>query len=400
MYGFCSSKNLPQWLPQWGRRLPIPGVSFHMPIKLMICLFSILILGGCTSSVTDVESDAESKSSDLSENAEPVDCNESGENCACQLPDGRKILHRFKVELFQSHQASCGLTCAQQSREAICDNGSLVRSPGFDFLTCEEAECSACELPWGEQLAEGASMDVYQESEVGCTESCKRATVRCSEGRLLGANLRSYSHPSCRVLDCKDCMTPWGDRVADGASIRGYSQGSAQCGERCTKLDLNMKCKAGSFDPVEIATFKYASCVQEDCIQCQTPWGTIIPNLRQVPAFKKATVPCGESCLDNNNVTSRVCVDGALTGPENYRFANCMSQNCDEGGGAPGFVCRLPWSKASILPGTQVSAYTKESVGCDDNCDNYRVSRKCRLEDGLLDGHPGAIYRSCTRDCR
>lgn len=373
-----------------------------MSVKHLLLLFMIPLMFGCTASVTDIETQQEKQSSSAVEDEQiiPVDCDSGGENCSCELPDGREIADGATVDMFSSAKASCGQTCAQRMQQATCENGSLVRVPGYDFLSCEEAQCAACELPWGEQLAEGARIDVFRRSEVGCKESCQKSSVTCSGGNLVGANLSTYPYPSCVILDCQQCTTPWGDVVDDGTNVRFYSVDTLPCGQKCSDHDIYLKCTAGKFpDTVDYTVFKHETCTTEQCLKCDTPWGTTVNNNVQVSAFKKATVPCDQSCLDAGNITSRVCVDGTLTGPSDFAYGSCSPEVCDEGGGAPGYVCRMPWSKGNALPGTEISAYTKESVDCSDNCDKYRVTRKCRIEDGLWDGHPGAIYKNCTRNC-
>lgn len=371
---------------------------------MLLLLFPLLmILGGCTASVTDIESEEEAKAS-VSEVTEedviPTDCDESGVNCSCKLPDGREITNGGTVDMFSSAQASCGQTCSQRVDEATCENGTLVRAPGHDFLTCEEAECAACELPWGEQLAEGATQDVYRYDEVGCKDSCQKSTVRCSGGRLVGANLSTYPHPTCVVLECIQCRTPWGDMVDDGAGIRMYSDESPACGQACHTVDIYAKCSGGEFRDVNLEVFKFGTCQMQPCLKCDTPWGTVLNNNQQVSGYRRPSVPCGQSCLEGGNVAPRVCVDGVLTGSSDHSYGSCTPDLCDEGGGAPGFVCRIPWSTGNALPGTGISAYTRESVDCDDDCDNYRVTRICRILDGLWSGNPGAIYPNCTRNCK
>ena len=372
-------------------------------VRLLILLFLPLVLG-CTASVTDIESQQEKQSSSAAVEDEqiiPVDCNSAGENCSCELPDGTEIANGATVDMFSSAKANCGQTCAQRMQPATCENGELVRVPGHDYLSCEEAVCAACELPWGEQLAEGASIDVYRRDQVGCKENCQRSSVSCSGGRLVGANLSTYPYPSCVVQNCIQCRTPWGDMVDDGTQIRVYSAETLPCGQRCGDHDQYIRCTAGEFpDTVDLTIFRHETCATEQCMRCDTPWGTTINNNTQVSAYRNASVPCNQSCLDGGNVTSRVCVDGTLTGDSNYNYGSCLPEVCEEGGGAPGYVCRIPWSKGNALPGTEISAYTRESVDCEESCDDFRVTRKCRIEDGLWDGHPGAIYPNCTRDCR
>jgi hypothetical protein len=350
---------------------------------------------GCTASVTDGETEEIAQGS---ENVSVIECEGSESECFCELPDGRKLLHGSTIEMYKTSKSSCGLTCAQQMKPAICMNGKLVVESGYNFQKCEEVECQACQLPWGEQLSEGAEIEVYKADKVGCTSSCQKSTVRCTNNQLVGANLSTYPYPNCILQECKECLTPWGVKVPDGQSIVGYTTETVNCGTKCSSKSL--KCEAGQFSSVDIALYKFGTCKAETCLECETPWGLKIPNNRQVTAFKSSRVACGQSCLDNNNALGRMCVDGVLTGDSAYRYGSCSPDICEEGGGAPGFVCRLPWDGSNALAGTIITAYSKQNVGCDDNCDKYRVTRKCRIEDGLFDGAPEAIYPNCTRNCK
>lgn len=362
-----------------------------MPVILLILV--LFLSAGCTSSVTDSQPEEEAATA---ESITPVTC-EEGDSCFCELPNGTQVRDGATIPMFAKQKASCASTCANEKVDVTCRNGRFELIPGYSYLSCEESECQSCELPWGEQLAEGATIEVYQRDKVGCTETCRQSTTRCSNGRLVGANLSTYSHPTCEVQTCVQCTTPWGDKVQDGQSIRMFKESSVMCGNRCESK--SMKCTAGEFDAADLAVYKEQNCQVEACQRCNTPWGAILNNGQQVLAFQNESVACGESCADNGNMAPRACVDGILTGSANHTFGTCTPRDCEDGGGAPGFVCRVPWSGASMLAGTQVTAFSKNQVGCNESCDDHMSLRTCQLADGLLDGKPEAIFPSCVRNC-
>ncbi len=366
-------------------------------MQKLIVLFALsyLFLTGCTSSVTEPK--IETTSSSSKDEAQQLECEES-ETCACDLPDGRSILSGEKLTMYRSSKPGCGVSCESQKIEIECTNGDLGLHSQFPAFTCEETECSACELPWGEQLAEGATISAFRDDVVNCKSECEARDVTCSNGRLVGANISTYSFPNCRIEKCIECTTPWGDKVGDGERVRGYASESVKCGNRCESTYLT--CDSGKFDELDEKKFKFGACTQEKCVECITPWGTKLYNNQQAIAYKSGSVACDKSCLDNGNMQPRSCVDGVLTGDPSFKFGSCAPETCEEGGGAPGFVCRLPWSGAQALGGTEITAYSKQSVGCNDSCDKYQHLRKCRIEDGLFDGPPEAIYRNCTNDCK
>ncbi|MEO0337204.1 MAG: hypothetical protein AAF202_12480, partial [Pseudomonadota bacterium] len=334
-------------------------------MQLMTLILSILLLSGCTSSVT------ESKKEEAAQTAEslvPVDCLD-GEECFCELPNGTRVADQATINMFSTQRASCVSSCSQQQVEVRCNKGKFELIPGYSYLSCEESECNACELPWGEELAEGASLEVYQQQSVGCKDSCRRSTVRCSGGRLVGANLSSYPYPTCQVQECIQCTTPWGDLIDDGAYVRMFKEDEVACGNRCESQ--NMRCVSGEFDAALLVEYNHQTCSAEPCLKCNAPWGQVLNNNQQVTAFRNETVPCGESCADNGNMAPRACVDGVLIGSTAHNFGSCNPANCEDGGGAPGFVCRVPWSGLTMLAGTQVTAYSKSAVSCNESCDDH-----------------------------
>lgn len=353
-----------------------------------------LTLWSCTSQVGDEVA----KPSDVGELVK-VDCKTEG-TCFCSLPDGSQIASGAKLTMFKAQKAPCGQSCATQKTEVECVNGQIQLLPTHPFLACVDAECQSCELPWGESLLEGQSIPVFKAEKLGCTDSCEanKSSVSCTGGKLVGANLATYKFPSCQLQACADCKTPWGDLVKDGSSIYLHKSESVPCGQSCDSV--YRKCVAGSFLNVDVNVYKYKSCSTASCKTCNLPWGGTINNNIQIPTFKKSEVGCSESCLDNGNMQMRVCRDGVLSGDSDFRYANCAPQNCDEGGGAPGWKCRLPWGSDYVLAGTKVSAYTKSSVACGDTCDKYRVTLTCSLLFGYMEGPAGAIYMNCTEDCK
>jgi len=363
-----------------------------MQLAFIISILALMI-SGCTSSVTDSKP---KEAGSTAESLTPVNCAE-GEECFCELPDGRQVADGQTISMFQRQRASCSSTCANEQVEVTCRDGRFELIPGYSYLTCEESTCEACELPWGEELAEGAMIEVYRRDRVGCTETCQSSTVRCVNSRLVGANLSTFSHPTCEVTTCIQCETPWGDLVQDGERIRMFKEETVLCGNRCESRSLT--CSAGEFDAALLAEYNKADCQVENCERCNTPWGAVLNNGQQVLAFRNESVPCGESCSDPGNMAPRACVDGVLTGSTAHNFGSCAPRDCEDGGGAPGFVCRVPWSGASMLAGTRLTAYSKNEVGCNESCDDHMSFRTCQLEDGLLSGNPAAIFSTCARNC-
>jgi hypothetical protein len=229
----------------------------------------------------------------------------------CNLPWGGTIASGQSVTAYLTSSVSYGSTCSSQTR--TCTNGVL--SGTYTYSNCTVGGPCFCTLPWGGNIANGASVTAYLASSVACGSTCTFQTRTCATGVLSG----SYTYSSCSVAACPlSCNLPWGGTIDSGQSITAYLASSVAYGSTCSSQTRT--CTNG----VLSGTYTYSNCTIGGPCSCTLPWGGTIDSGQSVTAYLTSSVACDSTCT----FQTRTCSNGVLSG--SYNSSSCYVQNCSD----------------------------------------------------------------------
>jgi len=285
---------------------------------------------------------------------------------SCNLPWGGSIAHNGSVTAYSTSSPSCGTACSSQTR--TCTDSSLSGSYGSQSCNTK------CCLPWGGEIANGASRTAYSTATVGCGGSCSSQTRTCSGTTLTG----SYNYASCSVSACAGCSLPWGGSIGNGASVTAYQNSSVACGSSCNSQTRT--CTNGSLS----GSYANSGCSVGAC-GCNLPWGGSITNGQSRTAYASSSVSCGSSCSSQ----TRTCTNGSLSG--SYNYGSCSVGSCSN--------CSL--DGVTISHGGSRTFY-RTSRSCGQACTDIDGTRTCN--NGSIGGSsvyskascPAEVCSSCT----
>ncbi len=337
---------------------------------------------------------------------------EVGKPLSCQF-NGTSVAHNQTVKAFLKSNVGFGETCVSEDRH--CENGQL--SGHYAHSSCVADQPQACSFN-GASVSHGQTVTAYQNSAVPFGSSCRSQARTCNNGSLSG----SYSSSSCVVGDPQACSFN-GMTIPHGQNITAYQNSTVPFGSNC--VAQTRSCVDGALS----GAYNYASCVPDAPASCLFN-GSTITHGDKVIAYKKTTVPFGNSC----ETEERLCENGSLSGSAQYGSctvgepASCLfngqtlahgavkkafktssvpfgssceseDRSCSDGALSGSFEygsCSVGqpasclFNGASIAHGQTVTAYTKSSVPFGSSCSG--VSRTCY--NGTLSG--SAPYGSCS----
>lgn len=347
-------------------------------------------------------------------------------SCKCELPANQGSIYLGqKIGLHKSATPACGETCQDIREERICEEvpeGAsatyrLTGSNDFSTIACSEPTNCACTLPSGlGSLAHGGVRRLFMAESAACGETCNDfgyLDVTCSNGKLfkvgtstpeIDAATTAYKF-SCKQATCKTCSA---SGYTFPAKLTLFTKSSIGCFDQCADKSVQLECKDGTiFIGTEVATEAQTSglfnyCL-ENCKYCdrggvQMPTGSVAQFYKSIPISSAAD--CGKTCP---SVTKK-CVDGLWVGDPTYTLATCnLDGICNtEGGGAPPFLCTMPWGNKPAVyttPGAKITVYRRNRVACSDSCANYARLAECDRKSGALKVQSDYIYPACREDC-
>lgn len=277
-------------------------------------------------------------------------------NCFCTLPNGLGVLnHNETTKLSNSATVACGQTCADDASETLvkCTDGVLKVAADdqvIDVATtplrfrCKVDECVNCRIPGYGSLVDGQDpVILYTKSIYNCGEKIEmfQYEFRCENEQLLrnGSVYDAVADPNrpsryynSIYNNCRGCRTPWGVRVNEGAKVMAYqlvgATGGSACGKGCKKQE--QLCKDG----VLIGDSSYNKqrcdnlCAEEGGgappRMCLLPWqNSFVTPGAKVPMWKKATVPCGQSCQSHFKLATCQLETGTFDVGHEYIHKSC-----------------------------------------------------------------------------
>jgi prepilin-type N-terminal cleavage/methylation domain-containing protein len=159
-------------------------------------------------------------------------------NCP-PLPNGvTAVDHGDTITAYENSTVGCYGTCSQEDR--TCSDGGYT-SGSYTYESCSNV-CADCSVPWtGPDVSHGTPVTAYQNSSVGCDESCVSDSDTCDDGTLV----LLYPEETCTPDVCQDCPSPWGgDDILHNNSVPAYLT-ATECGS-CTIQTRN--CDDSSLD--------------------------------------------------------------------------------------------------------------------------------------------------------
>lgn len=288
----------------------------------------------------------------LSGSYSAVSCTSEARSC---LFNGNRIAHGSSFQAYFVSSVANGQTCTAQSEMRTCTDGVLSGSAAYS--ACEVRGTSSCVFN-GTTLNHGASVTAYLQPTVPTGQSCVSETRVCTDGSLSG----SYLYRGCHSGKPQSCL--WnGTTVADGGSIKAYTQNEVAAGQSCESVAETRTCTNGVLSGT--GTFKV--CKVKTPASC-TFNGQTIAHGAHVRAFKSERAPAGSVC----EFELRTCDNGTLSGQN--QFSSCLGvavgpNDCSFRG-------------TLVADGTSVTAYQRALVPMGKTC----LSEKRVCTKGVLSG--------------
>lgn len=233
------------------------------------------------------------------------DVRSSSSPCPCSTPWGEIIAHGHSRTAYKSQTVACTTTCAANSTQRSCNNGVLSGGAEFSSSSCTVVGCPKCKLPWGVEIENGVQVDAFNVSNAPCAGECKKATLRCDRGTLIG-NTSIYKNKACAYNKPSCDCTHEGLIVKNGESKTVYSSSEVNCGSTCTAGSVT--CTSGNLSGQ--TTYTHFGCSPKIC-KCTTAWGEQIDLNTTLDAYRLDKMNCGESisCDHSSNKIKIKCTD-------------------------------------------------------------------------------------------
>ena len=277
-------------------------------------------------------------------------------SCDVQAPqsclfNNQTLANGQNVEAFLTSVAPSGGQCTNEIRN--CDNGILLGD--YEFASCNLAGPQSC-LFNGQTVADGQSVEAFENVSVLFGTSCQRQTRTCSNGALSG----TYAHSSCVVSPPVSCSFN-GQEVVSGSSVVAFEAAMAPSGGSC--VAESRMCNNGALS----GSHQFGSCTGSAAPAGSCTFNDqIVLTGTSIIAFQTAAVPFGSSCISQ----SRDCSSGNLTG--SYAFSTCTV--------IPPASCSF--NGQTISSGTSVKAYKTSKPNKKGLCPSQ--NRSC--SNGSLSG--------------
>lgn len=195
-----------------------------------------------------------------------------GSPANCTTPWGAFVTHTQDVAAFLASSVPFGQLC--QSEQRVCNDGSL--SGTFANAGCVvEAPLAQCDLPWGGQIASGASVEAYLTADVEFGVSCVSETRSCSDGTLAG----SMVNQTC-VVAAQD-LTPASFALTPATNVTP--------GNFAYTFITLVSGVTGDV-PISISDFDHEAslqiCLDSNCVQVVQPWAAAATTIRDGQYFQ------------------------------------------------------------------------------------------------------------------
>jgi hypothetical protein len=425
-------------------------------MKYLLLLSSLFILVACTSKVsqiTDTNLDSLRLASCKGEACSTCPLPWGGVLLGNQIMQAN-----FSKELVECNE-SCStyqvsITCQAGKIFLVDSAGKTAATPYLDNLvqSCSKKNCG-CKIDNinGQYnpitIADGDPITLYSSSSMPCGQLCQSRKMRCVGGQMVDSQnsnisalpwLATYQYTTCSTVACRPCQIPCSipgvSLLGNGSSATCYSAVTpSKCGDNCNSYAKNMYCNDGTLTDdtgLSIGTLsgqstqiwntfsKYCENTTTNvasCKLCTMPDGSSVGDGTTVMFFKFNLAPSGESCYSSTNSVQLTCNDGQFANRLLYPafiYSSCKSNTgtmvgtdlgvgriAGDGGGAPRWFCRLPWSGAAVTPFTKVVAYDRMTVdiaaNTNDNCTNHKMLITCSNAKGIWTGGAKYIYPTC-----
>jgi hypothetical protein len=273
------------------------------------------------------------------------------------LFNGQTVAHGQAVTAFQNSTQAYGSQCVAEQR--VCSNGSM--SGSYQYGSCNVDSAKSC-LFNGQTVAHGQSVQAFPTSSVNFGSNCISDTRTCNDGVLSGSN----QFATCAVAKPASCLFN-GQTIAHNQVVNAYETSTVAFGGSCASEER--LCYNGTLD----GSNQYASCTVDQPASCLIN-GLTIAHGQSTILFQSASVPAGQSCVQE----SRTCSNGNLSG--SYTFGSCEPEKpktCEFNG-------------QTLSNGATVTAFLTGSVAFGETCKSE--TRSC--VDGVLSG--SNTFASCN----
>jgi hypothetical protein len=355
-------------------------------IRNLFFIFTLVILGACTSQVN--EGMDLSNSLQDSEAVETKAC--EGRDClTCTLPDGGELPSGQSVESYFSKEiVLCSEQCDDFRVKISCEQGVLsyqdlksgepIDSPTSLANRCYKQRCDCSQN--GVVVSDGSEAEFFPQQVTSCTQQCVGRKFKCESGELfdlLSPNQRSllntHQYSSCEHIPCASCTAPWGGTVAHGASVRAYRTQSVDCGQNCNGQFVNLTCNNGALSGGDLSVYRYASCSVAACLDCQLSPGHVISHGSTVRSFRALESECTTTC---NAISAMLtCNNGTLTGgtASQYPYVTCSPKACES--------CRICGSNVAS-GGSRVCYSARQPESCGQTCGG--IAQRFMCDNGVV----------------
>lgn len=145
------------------------------------------------------------------------------------------------------------------------------------------------------------------------------------------------------------CELPWGGTIGSGDSVTAYEAASVPYGDSC--VDEQRTCDAGDLS----GSFEYQSCTVNGAADCSLDGQTVAHG----DSFTFYSVEGHSNCASVGS--NRTCNDGSLSGDPSFQYASCETLPCDTG--PVGTVCPDGAVYAGDFGGVRLYAAASDEPG-------------------------------------
>lgn len=238
---------------------------------------------------------------------------------ACSI-DGISIPSGNTRKLYSKKTVLNGQYCETFAKNRTCTDGSLDGDSDHVYATCSIAAAKACDVVvtgvGTTTILSGATRNMYSVSTVAYNASCEtyRQARTCNDGELSGS--AAYKYGACSVTPAKACTLD-GIEYPHGTKRNFYSRKLAPSGGACTSYDQERTCTNGNWNGT--ATYQYAVCAVTGKAWCRSD-DKYVEHGTSATFYLDNSTAYGQPCAP----LSRTCTNGVLSGSNSYQYASCV----------------------------------------------------------------------------
>ena len=213
--------------------------------------------------------------------------------CDCEIPnwynwyqwEDNPLAHGYTITWFWANSVACWDSCISGS--ISCEDWNWSEDwPLFESCIEEPYNCSF----EGVEYSSWDYITWYQYSSVNCNNQCELNTITC-ENWTWNASISLVQFNSCSTKSCN--CTFKGVEYENWESTIWYQYPSVDCEDSC---QLNIITCENWFWNKNTSLIEYWDCY-EICKNCRTPWWERLAHEDSVMAFLDNSVACWRSCL-------------------------------------------------------------------------------------------------------